>query len=468
MQLVVRDADLRAQAVFEAVGEARRCVDHHRGRVDFAQEAHRVRVVLRDDGVRVLRRIRVDVLDGRIDAVDDLHGEDRRQVFRAPVLFRRGHEVRVALQDRQRFRVGAQLDFLRRVQFGQLRQHGRRDRAGDEQRLHRVARAVAVRLRVHRDGQRLGDVRLRVDVDVADAVQVLDHRDGGFLHQARDEALAAARDDDVHEFRHRDQGADGGAVGRLDDLHAVLRQAGAAQAFGHERRERAVAVDGFRTAAQDGGVAALDAQAGRVDRHVRASFVDDADHAQRHAHAAHLDARRAEFQVGDLADRVGQRDDLAQAVHHRGDRLVGQREAVQQRRLQAGGGRRFHVARVGGTELVGVALDGGGDQQQGLVAGGAVRARHAARCRACLAADSMHVVGDVHRASSVISVYRAPVDNRSVGWAPRAHHSCAAWWARGAHPTSSVSFHPITMRLSTPAAASHPTHRPRTASRAGP
>ncbi|KAF1858399.1 hypothetical protein Lal_00014910 [Lupinus albus] len=411
VQLVVRDADLRTEAVLETVGEARRRVDHHGGRVDFAQEAHRVRVVLGDDGVRVLRRVLVDVLDGRVDAVDDLHGEDRCQVFRAPVFFRRRRQVRIALQDRQRFRVRAQFHFLRRVQLGQLRQHGRRDGARDEQRLHRVARAVAVRLRVHRDAKRLGDVRLRVDVDVADAVQVLDHRDGGFLHQARDQALAAARDDDVHEFRHRDEGADGGAVRRLDDLHPVLRQAGAAQAFGDERRERAVAVDGFRTAAQDGGVAALDAQAGRVDRHVRARFVDDADDAQRHAHAAHLDARRAELEVRDFADRVGQRDDLAQAVDHRGDGLVGQRQAVQQRRFQAGGSRRFHVARVGGAEHVGVAFDGGRDQQQGLVAGGAVRARHAARGGAGLAAHCVHGLGDVHRASSVLR------NIRCAGWA---------------------------------------------------
>ena len=42
-------------------------------------------------------------------------------------------------------------------------------------------------------------------------------------------------------------------------------------------------------------------------------FVDDAEDAERHAHLADLDAGRAVFQVGDLADRIGQRRDLLHA-----------------------------------------------------------------------------------------------------------------------------------------------------------
>src|SRR5260221_2476774 len=55
MQLVGGNADLRAEAVLEAVGKARRRVDHHRARIDFASEAHRIGMVRRDDRVRVLR-----------------------------------------------------------------------------------------------------------------------------------------------------------------------------------------------------------------------------------------------------------------------------------------------------------------------------------------------------------------------------------------------------------------------------
>jgi len=90
---------------------------------------------------------------------------------------------------------------------------------------------------------------------VAVAVEVLDHRHARFGQQARNQALAAARDDDVDELAHGDQLADRGAVGGIDDLHALGGQAGGLQAFLDQRGDGAVGADGFRTAAQDGGVA---------------------------------------------------------------------------------------------------------------------------------------------------------------------------------------------------------------------
>ncbi len=241
-------------------------------------------------------------------------------------------------------------------------------------------------LGVEADVERLLDVGLAVDVDVADAIEVLDHRDRGFRHQARDQALAATRHDDVHVLRHGDQGADSGAVGGVDHLHAVVRQTSASQAFLDQPGQGAVAMNGFRTAAQDGGVATLDAQAGRVHRHVRTRFVNDADHAQRHAHLADLDAGRAVFEAGDFADGIRQRDDLAQAFNHGGDGLLGQRQAVQHGRRQAVGGSRFHVHLVGGAQQLGVAHDCVGDQRQCAVARGTVGAGHGARCIARLLA----------------------------------------------------------------------------------
>src|SRR5215472_8208230 len=65
VELVGRDADLRAQPVFEAVGEARGGIDHDRARIDLAQEARRVAVMLGDDGVGVLRAVLRDMVDGR-------------------------------------------------------------------------------------------------------------------------------------------------------------------------------------------------------------------------------------------------------------------------------------------------------------------------------------------------------------------------------------------------------------------
>ena len=61
-------------------------VDHHAGRIDLAQEAHRVRVVVGQDRVGVVRAVAVDVRDRLVERVDDLDADDRREVFLGPVL----------------------------------------------------------------------------------------------------------------------------------------------------------------------------------------------------------------------------------------------------------------------------------------------------------------------------------------------------------------------------------------------
>src|SRR5690606_1792623 len=86
VQLVGGNADLRAQAVLEAVGETGGGVDHHRGGIHLSEEAPRIREVLGDDRVGVLRTVGVDVPDGRVQRVDDANRQDRRVVFGVPVV----------------------------------------------------------------------------------------------------------------------------------------------------------------------------------------------------------------------------------------------------------------------------------------------------------------------------------------------------------------------------------------------
>ena len=105
VQLVGRDADLGAEPVLEAVGEARRGVDHHRARVDLAQEAHRARVVLGDDRVGVLRAVLRDVRDRLVERVDDAHREDRRQVLGVPVVLGRAPSSRARARASARSRA---------------------------------------------------------------------------------------------------------------------------------------------------------------------------------------------------------------------------------------------------------------------------------------------------------------------------------------------------------------------------
>src|SRR6478672_6905879 len=57
VQLVGGDADLRAEAVLEAVRETRRGVHHDRARVHLAQETAGARPVLGDDRIGMLRAV---------------------------------------------------------------------------------------------------------------------------------------------------------------------------------------------------------------------------------------------------------------------------------------------------------------------------------------------------------------------------------------------------------------------------
>ena len=89
-------------------------------------------------------------------------------------------------------------------------------------------------------------------------------------------------------------------------------------------------------------------------------------------------------------------DDLRQAFDHGGNGRVGQGQAVEHGRRQAGGSRRVEVALIGRAQQIGIAHDGGGDQAQGAVARGAVGTRHGARSGARAHAHVLHIFCDVH------------------------------------------------------------------------
>src|SRR5690606_38025126 len=322
VQFVGGNADLGTQAVLEAVGEAGRSVDHHRRRIHFGDEAAGVAEVLADDGIGVLRSVTVDVFDGLIQRVDHADREDRRVVFGAPIFFCGNQHL--CTQQLAGARTAAQLHTLVTVDGSQRRQHAWRDVSVYQQRLHGIAGRVALGLGVVGDTDGLVQIGGHVDVDMADAIQVLDHRHGGIAADALDQALAAARDDDIDKFGHADQRPYGGTISGFDYLHGSGWQFGLGQAQLDAAGNRLVRVDRLGAAAQDGGVARLQAKAGGVDGHVGPRLVDDPYHAQRYAHAADLDAGRQIAHVADLADWVRQRRDLAQAFDHVVDTRRGQ------------------------------------------------------------------------------------------------------------------------------------------------
>ena len=109
-------------------------------------------------------------------------------------------------------------------------------------------------------------------------------------------------------------------------------------------------------AAQHDRVASLQAQRGGVDRDVGARLVDDRDHAERHAHLAHVEAVGQPPALDHLPDGVGQRGDRAYRGGDRGDPRGVEREAVEQRLADRGLAPGVHVELVGGQDL-GCALD---------------------------------------------------------------------------------------------------------------
>ena len=108
-------------------------------------------------------------------------------------------------------------------------------------------------------------------------------------------------------------------------------------------RQRPVGVESLGAAAQDDGVAGLEAQPGGIHGHVRARLVDDADHPQRDPHARDLEPVRPDPARTEAAHGVGQLGDLAQPAGHGGDGGLRDGEAVDQggRKSRAPGG--LHV-----------------------------------------------------------------------------------------------------------------------------
>ena len=337
----------------------------------------------------------VDVRDRLVEAGDHLDREDGRQVFGEVILIAGRHSGR-----HQGLRLRTATDFDAFV--GQHRADRRQQLGGartrHQQRLSGVAGAVALRLGVLDDGQSLRRIGGFVEVHMAVAVEVLDHRHTGFGKQARDQPLTAARHDHIDVLAHGDELADRGPVGGVDHLHHLGRQTGAGQRFLDQRGDRAIAANGLGAAAQDRGIARFKAQRRRVGGHVRTRFVDDADNAQRHAHFSDLDAARAELELADFADRIGQSGDLFNAFSHRLDALLAQGEAVEQSGLQPCGPCCGNILGIRGEQGRAFAPDCCRQGQQSGIFNARIGTGDGTRGGTGLGADTAHVVFDVHGA----------------------------------------------------------------------
>ena len=184
------------------------------------------------------------------------------------------------------------------------------------------------------------------------------------------------------------------SVGR-DDLDARLRQSRCGQPFVDAGGDRLVARERLAPAAQDRRVAGLETKARGVRRDVRPRLVDDADHAERHAHVSDLNARGPGPEVADLADRVRQRCDLLEPCGHGFDRRRRQGQPVDECGVLSGrpGGR--DIARIRRHQLRDVAAD----RRRHRVQRGVLRRCVGARDQTCgtarRGAYAGHVGGDI-------------------------------------------------------------------------
>ena len=134
-----------------------------------------------------------------------------------------------------------------------------------------------------------------VDIDVADAFEMREDRHARFALHARDEALAAARHDDVEiagkALQHL---ADGGAVGRSARAGSH-RPAGRPPSALRPGRHgwRADELSESEPPRRITGIAGLEAERAGIGRHVGPALIDDADDAERRAHALDVQAVRA-------------------------------------------------------------------------------------------------------------------------------------------------------------------------------
>ena len=250
--------------------------------------------------------------------VDHADRELEREVLGVPVLLGRLVHRRLPGPPRARGRRRAASTPASR----ERPQRPRQERLGDvgvhEQRLGRVAHPGPLKLGVEDDRPGGLEVGARVDVHVAVARGGVDHGHRGHALQRRLQPLAAARDDQVDDARS------GWPARRAPRARRPPRATSApsgspasAAACGGDRRQHGVGVRGRARAAQHDRVARLQAQRGGVDRHVRARLVDDRHDAERHPHLAHVEPVGQPRAVDHLADRVGQRRDLAHARGHR-------------------------------------------------------------------------------------------------------------------------------------------------------
>src|SRR6266851_1516926 len=222
MEAIGRDAGFGAEAEFEAVGEARRCVYVDRGGVDLTLETPRGGGVLRNDRVGQPGAVARNKTDRFVEGFDDFDRQCQVEVLGVPIFirrrFRRWDECARAI-------IAAEFHAGGREAGRHPRQKFLHDAGMHDHRLHRVAYGgpAALRVEAYLLGHR--EIGCAVDVDVTDAVEMREDWNGGACERCL-QLLAAAWDDQCECFRMTLEDLNRLAIRVADEHHRIRIEIG--------------------------------------------------------------------------------------------------------------------------------------------------------------------------------------------------------------------------------------------------
>ena len=222
----------------------------------------------------------------------------------------------------------------------------------DEQAFRRIAYARALALGVDENILRHLKVGSRINVNVAVARAGLDDGHGRVHDNRADQSCAAARNQHIEiavQLHHLGCGV---AAGVLHQIDGVLRQTLGCQRCAHQLCQAHGGLECLLAAAQDARRAGLEAQHSRIHGDIRASLVDNADHAHRHALLTDVQAVRTLVHPKHLTDRVGQRRHLTAAFGNARNALFVQHQTVDQAVVQTCRSAVFNINPVCRDDLV--------------------------------------------------------------------------------------------------------------------
>lgn len=380
VELAGADADLGAEAVAKAIGEARGAVVEDVGGVDFGEEARGGGGVLGEDGVSVVRAVLFDVAERGVERVDDADGEDQAGVLGVPFVV--GDEIDGdGGQKRLGAGVAANLHGFLFECVDERRQDGGGNGCVDQYGFDRVADGGVLGLAV--DDNAVDDVGIGglVDVDVTDTVGVAENRDECVALDVLHEGVGAARNDQVDEVVHAEEGLDGFAA--VDAADGAGGNAGVRERGVHGVENGTHGVFYFAAALEDNCVTGLDGERGDLGDGVGAGFEDDSEDAERDGDFFEGEIVGQEGAGQNASGGIGELAHGADAIDHDAKFVRGEQQALEQGvRELAGTDERLGSGDVGGVGAKdggGIGIERGGDGLQRFVLGcGGQSGKHAA------------------------------------------------------------------------------------------